>query len=224
MIDDMKVNVNFILLSLLILSWMITLSLKVKMNKMRDDDTMPRVDTIYKTKVFQPEKEYKTIQVPKLVVFYPKDSVPVHRVEADLKRIDVNFGFNQLKSYSTQFLAKYPESNKLVQILLDHNILTLTELDSSGDISTRKYKVNPNLYRYSYFGGTMTKNPQKFLKKFRLSSEIMIRPLSNLYDVNLGLGRETSFLYYEIGLNSHWYPGWETPFGLDPYIRVRYVF
>ena len=52
MIDDMKVNVNFILLSLLILSWMMILSLKVKMNKMRDDDTMLRVDTVYKTKIF----------------------------------------------------------------------------------------------------------------------------------------------------------------------------
>lgn len=220
----MKVNVNFILLSLLILSWMMTLSLKVKMNKMRDDDTMPRIDTVYKTKVFQPEKEYKTIQVPKLVVFYPKDTVPVHRIEADLKRIDVNFGFNQLKSYSTQFLAKYPESSKLVQMLLDKNTLTLTELDSQGDISTREYRINPNLYRYNYLGGNMTQSPQKFLKKFRFSSEMMIRPMSNLYDLNLGLGCETSFLYYEIGLNSHWYPSWEKPLGIDPYLRVRYSF
>lgn len=218
----MKANKSIFIWILLVASWIFFISYSSIRKK--DSELEPKTDTLYLTKSFKPETQYKTITVPKLVVFYAQDTVPVKKIEADLERINLTLGSGKLESFSTQFLAKHPQSSKLIQLLLEDSDLSITQMDTQGKIFTERYSVYPKANQYNYFQGKMTHRPRKFIKKLEFSSELMVRPLSNLWDLNLGICHKTSFISYEIGLNSHWYPHSVRQFGIDPYLRVKYNF
>ena len=149
-------------------------------------------DTIW-VKRFKPAVPYKIIEVPKLFMFYRIDSVKVKEIIHDHNVIQVVLGNNQVLNYSTQFLAQYPNANKLVQFTVKSHKLNLTQFNSQGQLYTEVYNFNPEKYR----------------------------PMSNLWDANIGLNHKTSIFIYEVGLNAHYYPTFSKIVGFDPYIRIR---
>ena len=177
-------------------------------------------DTIW-VKRFKPAVPYKIIEVPKLFMFYRIDSVKVKEIIHDHNVIQVVLGNNQVLNYSTQFLAQYPNANKLVQFTVKSHKLNLTQFNSQGQLYTEVYNFNPEKYNYIYTQNKLTSQSKGFFQNFGFSADLMFRPMSNLWDANIGLNHKTSIFIYEVGLNAHYYPTFSKIVGFDPYIRIR---
>lgn len=190
-------------------------------NALRKPEHQTVTDTIW-VKKFKPATPYKTIEVPKVLYLYHLDSVKVKEIIHDTNFIQVVLGNNQVLNYSTQFLAQYPNANKLVQFTVKSNLLNLTQFNSQGQLFTEVYDFRPDRYNYIYTPGNLTSQPKGFFQKFGLSADLMFRPMSNLWDLNVGINHKTSIFIYEVGLNAHYYPTFSKLVGLDPYLRIRF--
>lgn len=178
-------------------------------------------DTIY-VRRFKPEKPFKIVEIPKLVMFYGIDTVKVKEVISNTQAIHVTLGNNQVLNYSTQFLAQYPNSDKLVQFTTKNGKLNLTQFNSMGQLVTHVYQFKPEYYDYHYADHQLTSKPKGFFNKFGLTSELMVRPIPEFYDLNLGITHKTSISIYELGLNVHYYPTFKSTLGFSPYIKIRF--
>lgn len=178
-------------------------------------------DTLW-IKRYKPLEPYNVLEVPKLLLLYHTDTVAVKEIVHDHNTIQVVLGNNQVLDYSTQFLAQYPNAGKLVQFQVKNNQLKLTQFSSLGQLSTQVYDFRPEFYNYIYTNNQLTTQQKGFFQKFGFSAEFLYRPISNLYDLNLGLLHKTRFSIIELGLNLHYYPTWQGNIGFDPYLKIRY--
>lgn len=206
------------LIALLVLTSIVSIKISNAIRKPVPPDI--RVDTLYRYK-FKPIEPYKLVEVPKFVLFFHTDTVAIKEIVHDLSHITVTLGNNQAYTYSTQFLAQYPNANKLVQFTVKSNELRLTQFNSKGQLLTDVFDFRPEFYNYVYSNGTLTKKQKGFFQKFGLSADLMYRPISNLYDFNLGVSHKTSIFIYEVGINAHYYPAVQKQVGFDPYLRIR---
>lgn len=212
------------ILELILIITIIILTISLRNNKKKVPDfNQNKPDTIYSHKSFQPIENYKIPEIPKLVILYHTDSIKITKVESNLSKITITTE-KQAYSYSTQFLVRYPESSKLIQMLSNNHKLILSTMDTTGNIVTNQYKFYPEYYNYNYLNGKLTSNRKPFIKRLHFSSELMIRPVSNMYDINLGLVHNTRKIYYEVGLNTHYYPDLKSNIGFDPYVRLSLKF
>ena len=168
-------------------------------------------------------KEYNivvSVDKDKGVVFYI-DGVKMDTVYVDSSKVHYSIPTGHLE-FNHQFLVKYPESPKLVQLVTSNNTLELTFLKPDGLVRTERYtQFYPEVNHYNYHNNQLTYQRKPFFQRFELSPELMVRPLANMYDLNFGLKYKTRKIYYEIGLNSYYYPilG-ENQLGVTPYVRV----
>ena len=184
-------------------------------------DPKAKIDTVYINKPFKPVPEYRFIKVPYLVTFWNDSPVKIDTVYVDSTRIHYVIPEGHV-TFNHQFLVQYPESPKLVQMVTSKNTLEFTFLKPDGLIRTEKYgEFYPEVNYYNYQNNQLTYKRKPFFQRFEISPELMIRPLANMYDLNLGLKYKTRKIYYEIGLNSYYYPILGTkPLGATPYLRV----
>ena len=223
----MKQKVYFILfIGFLLLSMFLGFKLyEVHVQKHDNNQTIvnPKTDTTYSKKPFKPIPQYKFIQVPKLVMFFNDPEVRIDTVYVDSSKVHYRLPTGSIE-FNHQFLLKYQNSQKLVQITTNKNTLSLTQLDKNGLIHTDKFtNFYPEVNSYNYQDGVLTYKRKPFLQRFNIDIDVTVRPIINMYDLNLGLKYKTRKTYYEIGLNSYFYPTVDPKFGYTPYLRVGLI-
>ena len=182
-------------------------------------------DTSYSKKPFNPVPEYKFVQVPSLVVFYPQEEVEIDTVYVSKKEIQFISTSGKEFSFNPQFLLQYPENSKLVQMVQHKKTLEFVFINPRGKLYSEEFTpYYPDVNLYNYQNGELTFKRKPFLQRFDFSVEAMVRPLVNMYDVNLTLNYKTRKSYYEIGLNSHYYPTLQPNIGYTPFIKAGITF
>lgn len=183
-------------------------------------------DTVYVNKPYKVSNPYKHITIPKTVFVFPKpDTVTIEKIVQVPGKITLNTNLGPIE-YSNQFLGQYSKASKLLQLDSKDGLLNLTLFDTSGNINTYSYNFYPELYNYNYSYNYeyLTQKRKPLIKRVVPTGQVTIRPLSRMYDVDLGILYKTINTYYEIGLNTYYYPSIDNHFGIGPYIRVKYTF
>lgn len=181
--------------------------------------TLPKTDTVYVDKPFKSVKEYKYIEVPKLVMFYNQPEVKIDTVYVDSVRIHYVIPSGNL-DFNHQFLLKYPDSQKLVQLVTSKNTLQLTQLDKNGLIHTDSFVFYPEINHYNYQDMALTYKRKPLIQRFDIGMDVMVRPMKNMYDLNLYLKYKTRKTNYEIGLSTYYYPALEPGIRYTPFLRL----
>lgn len=182
-----------------------------------------KTDTIYRHTNFIPQKTLKFLSVPRYVILYnPNDTVFIEKIITTPGNLQVVYKDSSSANFNPQFLGRYPEAPKLVQMTTNRGQLELTTLSTRGTLQTTSYNFNPELYNYNYSGNALTYKRKPFYQNLNPTAELMVRPLNNMYDLNIGIEYKTRNIQYEIGMNGHYYPA--TKWGYGPYLKVKYTF
>lgn len=191
----------------------------------KDIPVIPEVktDTIYRYSPFIPQKELKYVSVPRYVILYPpNDTVFIENIITTPGNIEVVYRDSSSANFNPQFLSRYPEAHKLVQMTTNRGQLELTTLSTRGILQTTSYNFNPELYNYNYYGNALTYKRKPFYQNLNPTVELMVRPINSMYDINIGIEYKTRNIQYELGINGHYYPA--TKLGYGPYLKVKYTF
>ena len=97
-------------------------------------------------------------------------------------------------------------------------------LDVKGNVFSKTYDINTELYSYNYVNNQLSWKRKPFIKRFSPTLGITYRPINSMYDLSLGLKYNTRKINYEVGLNSFYYPKFKSELGLDVYLRISYNF
>ena len=179
-----------------------------------------KTDTIYVNKPFKPIPEYKFINIPYLVTFWSDPDIKIDTVYVDSSQIHYVLPSGNV-DLNHQFLVKYPENPKLLQMVTSKESLEFTFLKPDGLVRTEKYSFYPEVNYYNYQNDGLTYKRKPFIQRFEISPEVMVRPFANMYDLNFGLKYKTRKIYYEIGINSYYYPVLSfSQLNVTPYVRV----
>lgn len=192
--------------------------------RMSIQNSKGKVDTVWVNKPYKPTLDFPNFQIPHQVFVYRVDSVEIERIEYRDKIITLIQKDSTHVEYNDQFLIKYPDNPKLIQLLTKKNKLFITTFNTDCSLTTNEYKVNFSMYQYNYQDGKFSYKKNPFIKRFNLVSQYTFRPISNLHDLDLGLKYNTSKFNYEVGLNINHYPSFRSNVGLDPYLRIQYNF
>lgn len=182
-----------------------------------------RTDTIYRHTPFIPQKPLKYVSVPRYIILYPpNDTVFIEKIITTPGNLQVVYKDSSSANFNPQFLGRYPEAPKLVQMTTNRGQLELTTLSTRGTLQTTSYNFNPELYNYNYSGNALTYKRKPFYQNLNPTAELMVRPINNMYDLNIGIEYKTRNIQYELGMNGHYYPA--TKWGYGPYLKVKYTF
>lgn len=183
-------------------------------------------DTVYVHKTYTPKKEYKFTEPPRLIFMYFNDTVKVkEEIQSIVVQKDTLKLFYKDSTYQgidLRFLTTYPNTDRLIQLLLDNKNLDLSLLNTSGNIYKKEFKINTDIYHYNYYNGKLTYKKKPFYKKFGLAGSFTFRPKNELYDLDLALKYKTSLFNYYMGVNFFYYPKYQTALGKDLFFRVTY--
>lgn len=183
------------------------------------------IDTIYVNQPYKPEYNFSDLIPPLLVIKYPTiDSIEVTNVEYHNDTIKLYYHDSTFLSVSPGFLTKFPNSDKLIQLLLTDNEMKLGLLNINGEIFEKVYDIDTYNYSYNYIGNNLTRNSKSFIKKIQPLSSIMWRPFNNLWDLDFGLKYNTRKFNYELGLNMFYYPTIKKNPSGDLYFKLSYSF
>lgn len=181
-------------------------------------------DTVFVDKYLKPETEYKYIQVPEKVFVYKTDTVKIQEVVYKTDTLEIYLQDSTMLFYNPKFLTSYPESEKLINLKLTDKDLSMGLLTPHGNTYVREYPINTSLYRYNYVNNNLTYKKKSFWQKISPTSQFTIRPINNMYDLDLGLKYNTSGINYELGGNLFYYPNLKNNLGADFYLRLSYDF
>ena len=161
-------------------------------------------DTVYLEKEFIPVTQYKTSQIPSMVIYYgAKDTV-------------------QLCNNSPS--SESSKSDSIVQILLDKEKLTLSfQNQLSGISSTKIFDLDLGSFKYNWVDGNLTK---KKVSSFSLKPYVYgnYRYFNNLLDFGGGLSFKTKSINYKLGVNTFYYPKLKSDVGFDLEFNLEYNF
>ena len=165
------------------------------------ESSSQKSDTVYLTKEFKPVTQYRTSQIPNMVVYYSssKDTV-----------------------YSTQ--NNSPEADSIVQILLDKEKLTLSfQNQVTGIPSSKVFDLDLGSFKYNWVDGNLTK---KKISSFSLKPYIytQYRYFNNLLDFGGGISFKTKSFNYKLGVNTFYYPKFNSGVGADLEFKLEYNF
>lgn len=188
-------------------------------------DTIQFVDTIYVNQPYKPEYNFSDLIPPLLVIKYPVvDTVEIKSIEYHNDTIKLYYTDSAFLSVSPGFLTKYPNSDKLIQLLLTDKEMKLGLLDTDGEIFEKVYEVDTYNYSYNYIDNNLTRGSKPFIKKIKPLSSITWRPFNNLWDLDFGLKYNTRKFNYELGLNMFYYPTIKNNPSGDLYFKLSYNF
>ena len=181
-------------------------------------------DTVYLTK-YVPIESYKYHYQPSKFYFFTEiDTIRIDSIKVINDTVCISTNDLSNLKYSTQFFTQYPSASKLVQLLLDDENLSLSLLNTQGRLSTQKFKLDLDTFKYNYQSEGMTYEKINFFKRLQPFGEVMIRPLNLMVDANLGIYHKTGKIKYEFGLNGFYYPTVQKLPGYDLYFKLRYEF
>ena len=181
-------------------------------------------DTVYVDKPIKVEPEYKYITVSEKVYVYKTDTVKIKEVVVKTDTILIYLEDSTSLIYDPKFLTNFPNADKLINLKFDDKNLEMGLLTPHGNTYVRDYQINTNLYRYNYVNGNLSYKKKSFWQKISPTSQFTIRPINNMYDLDLGLKYNTSGINYEIGGNLFYYPNLKNNLGADFYLRLSYDF
>lgn len=185
-----------------------------------------KVDTVYKP--FIPIKPYKNLSPPKLITIY-KYSDPV-RVDSVIYHTDtvtmyVRDSIKPSKiDFNKDFLLNYPDSPKLLQMLLNGNDLSFNLLFPNGESTQYDYYIKPDRYKYHFNGRELTHERKSFFKNISPFVSYQIRPIKNLHDLDFGIKYNTNKFNYVMGINGYYYPNIKDNPDWDLFFKVEYKF
>nr|UVX94394.1 MAG: hypothetical protein [Bacteriophage sp.] len=162
-------------------------------------------DTVYIKKPFKPEKKFSEEKEPDKILVYDKkksDSFPDNSIRQNL----------------------ISKQDSLVQLVLKRNKLNLSLLNKeSNTYSTRSFQIDLDKYIYNWYEGQLT---QKKIKRFSLNPYIYgkYRPFNNLLDMSTGIEFKTNRFNYKLGINTFYYPKFQSGIGTDLELSVQYKF
>ena len=219
----MKVSVSVILNIIFCILIVILLSKTVSMS--RDLlNQKEKTDTIWVDRPFTPEPEFKEPVKPENVTGYRIDTITITDIQLQHDTVFITLEDSTKLQVSTLFLTQYPNTSRLLQLLLSEDKLNLSLQNTLGEVFTEEYKLDLQNCSYNYLENAMTQNRKKFIKKIHPYAELQFRPINTLIDVNLGLKYKTSKTNYEIGLNGFYYPRQSKKLGADIYLKLNYEF
>ena len=165
------------------------------------ESSSQKSDTVYLTKEFKPVTQYKTSQIPNMVVYYSssKDTV-----------------------YSNNHNS--PEADSIVQILLDKEKLTLSfQNQVTGIPSSKVFDLDLGSFKYNWVDGNLTK---KKISSFSLKPYIytQYRYFNNLLDFGGGISFKTKSFNYKLGVNTFYYPKFNSGISFDLEFNLEYNF
>ena len=166
------------------------------------ESSSQKSDTVYLTKEFKPVTQYRTSQIPNMVVYYSssKDTV-----------------YSKTQNNS-------PEADSIVQILLDKEKLTLSfQNQVTGIPSSKVFDLDLGSFKYNWVDGNLTK---KKISPFSLKPYIytQYRYFNNLLDFGGGISFKTKSFNYKLGVNTFYYPKFNSGVGADLEFKLEYNF
>lgn len=166
------------------------------------ESSSQKSDTVYLTKEFKPVTQYRTSQIPNMVVYYSssKDTV-----------------YSKTQNNS-------PEADSIVQILLDKEKLTLSfQNQVTGIPSSKVFDLDLGSFKYNWVDGNLTK---KKVSPFSLKPYIytQYRYFNNLLDFGGGISFKTKSFNYKLGVNTFYYPKFNSGVGADLEFKLEYNF
>lgn len=177
-------------------------------------------DTIYVEKLNIPKPYREKINPSKVEISQP--STPIGQIKIIHDTIHI-YSRDTIIVYNPRFLNLYPESDKLIQLLLSENQLKLNLLSNQGLEYSESYPLDLSQYEYNYSQNDMTIQNIPFRKRINPYSELTYRPIHNLWDIDLGIKYKTSRINYKVGVNFYYYPSYNS-LGADLFIKFGYQF
>lgn len=159
-------------------------------------------DTVYLTKEFKPVIQYKTSQIPNMVVYYGSSKDTVHNLNN----------------------PNPPEADSIVQVLLDKEKLTLSFQNQVTGISSSKvFDLDLGSFKYNWVEGNLTK---KKISSFSFKPYLytQYRYFNNLLDFGGGISFKTKSFNYKLGVNTFYYPKFNSGVGADLEFKLEYNF
>lgn len=181
-------------------------------------------DTIYQDKpLIIRDTVYKYEVLPTQIVYWgrsqARDTIKEIKILRDTIRL---FYAKDSLDINSDFLLKYPNTDRLIQLKLD-DYLTLNLITPSGQEVSKIWKLDEG-YSYNYYIQDMTHQKPKIWKRIHPFGELQIRPFNQMYDLNLGINYNTKGFKYEIGFNLFYYPEIQKGVGRDLFLRLNYTF
>lgn len=186
-------------------------------------DINTRTDTVYVDKLLPGRVEYKYITQPYEVIVYKYREVT--RVDSITLKGDTIIVYNTdtiFQTLNSRFLNLYPNNDKLIQFDLTNRNLELDLLTTEGKEIRKKYDINLERNNYRYVNNQLSLRP-KLISKFDFNTEVLARPFVQMYDLNLNLSLKTGKFTYIGGLNSYYYPTFESNVKFTPIFVIRYT-
>lgn len=198
-----------------------------RIKKLEWDLDSQHTDTVYLDKPFEPEPGFDHGQKPNTIIKYVDKPYPVEvkTVEYIHDTITIYLKDSTKIEVKPDFLVKYPNDDKLIQMIIRGETLDLSLMDKSGSEYTKVYdNIRPDLFDYNYVNQNLTFKRKPFFQRFSPVARFTLRPVKQLYDLDFGLKYNTSKFNYEAGINAFYYPNLKTGLGTDFYIQVSYDF
>lgn len=170
------------------------------------ESSSQKSDTVYLTKDFKPVTQYKTSQIPNMVVYYSSSKDTVHNL------------VNNPNNHNS------PEADSIVQILLDKEKLTLSfQNQVTGIPSSKVFDLDLGSFKYNWVDGNLTK---KKISSFSLKPYLytQYRYFNNLLDFGGGISFKTKSFNYKLGVNTFYYPKFNSGVGADLEFKLEYNF
>ena len=179
-------------------------------------------DTIISKTVLKKLKPYNTETKPKVVTIYKTSYVKPDTVYLKGDTVVIAVPGSTI-NYNSSFLTNFQDASKLIDFKLKGESLSLSLLTPKGISQTQLFNIDPLHYNYIYTDNKLTIEPNnKWYNNFTIYGQLLMKPLVNIYEIDLGLNYKTSIIIIDGGISFYFIPEFKQKFNLTPYIGIRY--
>lgn len=186
---------------------------QVKQLKIVQNSPSSKSDTVYSTKPYSQVVGYPTIQVPKIVTFYPNQKRSKSAASSS------NGSGSATNDVGCDSLVQFLLDNSHLKVYSVHNIDSITLGSTSKD-----FELDLDFYKYNWVNNQLTRKPINLLERFKPYTYISYRYFHNVMDAGFGLSFKTKTLIYKVGVNTFYYPKYKKDLGLDLEFKLEYNF
>ena len=132
----MKTKITLTILNL-VLVILVGLLLSKLLSKPKDTGGKQTVtDTVFIDRPIKPEPGYKDTLDPEVIYNYIIDTVLVADIKVLHDTVFIKLQDSGSLQVSTQFLTQFPTTDRLIQLLLDEDVLKMSLQNTSGSVYT----------------------------------------------------------------------------------------
>lgn len=182
-----------------------------------------KIDTVYVSDFFLKSPDLEIKNFPSRIFFFFTDTTEVEKALVIRDTLKITEKDSTNLYFNTNFLTQYPEASKLLQMNFSERRFEIALLNVQGQVYKETYPVDTRFSKYQYTDH-LTSDRVSFWNRLQPFAQIQIRPIHNLWDMDLGISYNTTKINYELGINGFYYPGIHKTPGADIFLRVRYNF